>query len=104
MTCPVNVSLSGSYPDGRARRRGQEPAEPPQVRGISVGFSASTTGTPSRATPEPNPLVRGAAVDAPTAPKASEASRGPKQARERDNRAHADPVSVGDPVFGFLLG
>jgi len=49
-------------------------------------------------------LVRGAAVDAPTAPKASEASRGPKQARERDNRAHADPVSVGDPVFGFLLG
>ena len=46
MTCPVNVSLSGGYPDGRTRRRGQEPAEPPQVRGISVGFSASTTGTP----------------------------------------------------------
>ena len=38
MTCPVNVSLSGGYPDGRTRRRGQEPAEPPQVRGISVGF------------------------------------------------------------------
>ena len=32
------------YPDGRTRRRGQEPAEPPQVNGISVGFSASTTG------------------------------------------------------------
>ena len=47
MTCPVNVSLSGGYPDGRTRRRGQEPAEPPQVRGISVGFSASTTGTPT---------------------------------------------------------
>ena len=46
MTCPVNVSLSGGYPDGRTRRRGQEPAEPPQVGGISVGFSASTTGTP----------------------------------------------------------
>jgi hypothetical protein len=43
----VNVSLSGGYPDGRTRRRGQEPAEPPQVRGISVGFSASTTGTPT---------------------------------------------------------
>jgi hypothetical protein len=38
MTCPVNVSLSGGYPDGRTRRRGQEPAEPPQVRGIFVGF------------------------------------------------------------------
>src|SRR5512135_3444399 len=38
MTCPVNVSLSGGYPDGRTRRRGQEPTEPPQVRGISVGF------------------------------------------------------------------
>ena len=36
MTCPVNVSPSGGYPDGRTRRRGQEPAEPPQVRGISV--------------------------------------------------------------------
>ena len=46
MTCPVNVSLSGGYPDGRTRRRGQEPAEPPQVRGTSVGFSGSTTGTP----------------------------------------------------------
>src|SRR6266704_4141340 len=46
MTCPVNVSLGGGYPGGRTRRRGQEPAEPPQVRGISVGFSASTTGTP----------------------------------------------------------
>jgi len=45
MTCPVNVSLNGGYPDVRTRRRGQEPAEPPQVRGISVGFSASTTGT-----------------------------------------------------------
>jgi hypothetical protein len=30
MTCPVNVSPSGGYPDGRTRRRGQEPAEPPQ--------------------------------------------------------------------------
>jgi len=45
------MTLSGErltergYPDGRTRRRGQEPAEPPQVRGISVGFSASTTGT-----------------------------------------------------------
>ena len=44
MTCPVNVSLSGGYPDGRTWRRGQEHAESPQVRGISVGFSASTTG------------------------------------------------------------
>ena len=26
MTCPVKVSLSGGYPDGRTRRRGQEPA------------------------------------------------------------------------------
>jgi hypothetical protein len=25
MTCPVNVSLSGGYPDGRTRCRGQEP-------------------------------------------------------------------------------
>jgi hypothetical protein len=49
MTCPVNVSLSGGYPDGRTRRRGQEPAEPPHVRGISVGFSASTTETPGGA-------------------------------------------------------
>src|SRR5271166_3080510 len=49
MTCPVNVSLSGGYPDVRTRRRGQEPVEPPQVRAISVGFSASTTGTPSAA-------------------------------------------------------
>ena len=46
MTCPVNVSLSGGYPDGRTRRRGQEPAEPPQVRGIRR-FSARTTGTPN---------------------------------------------------------
>ena len=38
MTCPVNVSLNGGYPDGRTRRRVQEPAEPPQVRDISVGF------------------------------------------------------------------
>ena len=36
----MKVSLNGGYPDGRTRRRGQEPAEPPQVRGISVGFSA----------------------------------------------------------------
>ena len=28
----------GGYPDGRPGRRGQELAEPPQVRGISVGF------------------------------------------------------------------
>jgi len=27
-----------------------------------------------------------------------------RQARERANRAHADQVSVGGPVFGFLLG
>ena len=46
MTCPVNVSLSGGYPDGRTRRWDQEPAEPAQVRGISVGFSVSTAGTP----------------------------------------------------------
>jgi hypothetical protein len=51
----VSYDLSGErltergYPDGRTRRRGQEPAEPPQVRGISAGFSASTTGTPGEA-------------------------------------------------------
>ena len=56
MTCPVNVSLSGGYPDGRTRRRDQEPAEPPQVRGISVGFSASTTGTPGSTAGPVSPL------------------------------------------------
>jgi len=25
MTCPVNVSLSGGYPDGRTRRRAKNP-------------------------------------------------------------------------------
>ena len=30
MTCPVNVSLSGGLSGRRTRRRGQEPAEPPQ--------------------------------------------------------------------------
>jgi len=27
-----------------------------------------------------------------------------KQARERANRAHAEPVSVVGPVFSFLIG
>ena len=39
--CLTERGLSGR-PDPAP---GQDPAEPPQVRGISVGFSASTTGT-----------------------------------------------------------
>ena len=53
----------------RTQRRGQEPAEPPQVRGISVGFSASTTGTPSSSArgsgprpPRPGPAEAGCLV------------------------------------------
>jgi hypothetical protein len=41
MTCPVNVSPSGGYPDGRTRRRGQDPAEPLQVSNAA----SSSTGT-----------------------------------------------------------
>ncbi len=48
MICPVNVSLSGGYPDGRTRCRGQEPAEPPQVRGVSVGFPPVLPGPSCR--------------------------------------------------------
>ena len=51
MTCPVNVSLSGGYPDGRARCRGQEPAGPSQVTGISVGFPPVLPGPPEGDSP-----------------------------------------------------
>jgi hypothetical protein len=42
-----SVPRTGGYPDGRTRRRGQEPAERPQVRGISVRFSTGRIGRPS---------------------------------------------------------